>query len=600
MFHISMDEKSVLDWWFNACKMPRYQTPRNPEPKIGQIVWKNACPSLLLFNFDIANKEKYWQQVREIISKYTKRDCPDPAINFINFLSFLHQNSNFFHPKKIEDCYLISNNFDCYTSPKHLVYEFPLFCGNPVFFIDSLLKLKIEKHTAWNILMNDGSTCLSFFGLCIDFLNPAKAKLKVWRFREKIAILLVAVLEYAKIDNSKLSQRATLLVEKLCKLIPLVPAQLETQFIYLTILAVRVVDRYSTKKEYNNVMSLLISASLQTSSYMMAVQFNSQDSFGLSKTRIIKLIAEKGITSMLDINLIYEYCEEIDLQTCVSLIPVLFNKASGSIVWTRICIYCATQVACMFQKRLEVRDLFTDCVRKVFANIGYLTQQGKRADHVLVLCEVLSCLQHSEMYWLQQSINCSVIALKTMNSCPPYFNLFFDDPVSVQLFKTANTRPISKASELYTSRTPPPPNIQRKKDIPKLTKQNSSVSYAAIKDPKKDKRTSRTHSETANSSVIRVKRISISESAMRSNSNSNFYSTPQKQARNLNRSLERKPCSMPDLLEKRQQQATYASIERTRSAMYKTSGQINGTLFSKKLGPSIYLTTVKKKVSNDY
>ena len=597
-----MDEGRALDWWFKACQMPRYQTPRNPDPQIGQLVWKKACPSMLLFDFNLSDKQKYWQQIRNLFSEYTKEDCPDPSINFMKFLCFLEQHSNFFNPQKIEDCQLISKNFDSLTSPSYLIYKFPLLCKNPIFFIDSLLQLKNEKHTTWNVLMNDGSTCLAFFSLCIDFLYPSKAKLKVWRFREKIAILLVGLLEYAKIENNKLSQRATLLVDKLCKLIPLVPSKLETNFIYLTILAVRIVDRYSTKKEYNNVMTQLISASLQTNSYMMAIQFNSQDSYGLSKSKIIKLISEKGITSLFDINLIYDYCDEIDLQTCLSLIPVLFNKANESIVWARVCIYCATQVACMYQKRLEVRDLFTDNVRKVFVNIGYLTQKLKKSDQVLVFCEVLSCLQHSEMYWLQQSINCSVSALKSMNSCPPYFNLFFDDALSLQLFKTANTKPINKRGDAYTSTTPPPQNTQRKKEIPKISKQNSTISYAALRDSKNQKKTSRTHSENSNSSVIRVKKININDATFRSSSNSNFFASSQTQKRALiptNRSLERKPCSMPDLLEKRQQQATFASIERTRSAMYKTTGQINGTLLSKKLGPSIYLTTVKKKVPSE-
>jgi hypothetical protein len=148
----------------------------------------------------------------------------------------------------------------------------------------------------------------------------------------------------------------------------------------------------------------------------------------VSRSRVVRMIAARGIRSLTDIEIVTRLAEG------QSVIPALAFLAKSALLvklWHRACVEGIKGLLLKFSSRADVRGFFGSFIRRLFVFVAISAARVKYRGRALLVCESLASFLSAKLLWLQQSVLPGAASIATTRSFPAYFKSFF--PTTAQV-----------------------------------------------------------------------------------------------------------------------------------------------------------------------
>lgn len=526
---------SALRWYLSRCEggYPRDYATECLHSSYAVRIWRKEIPILLLIQAD--TEEEYWQKIRDFICQVTGLEIADPYAEFNKFVSDLFTIKFRLQKRAIRNHRILRQYLLQGFKPSHIVFKFPFFLGNNKNFVKFMLACKFDDHDIWKTFINDTDAAYQAF----SFFTDISIKEKKWKHIINRIRFLLSILESVKLVCDLIQPRALKLITIISNATVVAPPNYQQELIYMVTNALKIYWQYATKNEFHNALTIAFNSSILTPYYYVLCKFNELQPAALSKKKIVKLICDRGLKYLTDFEIITDYIPHLDSAALTTAVSALYNLGTENEVFCRVSFTTFFTIGVRLGEKLDVRNYFIDCIRKLFGFIGTMTQSNQNDKIVLIIIETVSKYVNTSPYWMQQCFISCLTSLKSSKMAPEYL----DRLVKIDVNAPAKAL-ISKRSTL----------TERCQSTPKIPK----LSLTEVTTPRKN-------DYRPNTSRDKMKMMSSQKMSTTSFSGTSFLDRRKKDANKIPKQL------------------TSKSIV-TRNSISKTT----------ELGPSIFVTSIKK------
>jgi hypothetical protein len=171
------DTLAAFRWW-NTARNPLGPSDSIPvylPPSEAVIVWNRFFPIFNLFAPPVLPQDRYWKAITDILSRCCQQEeVPSPETNFPEFIEVLYRLRMIVRPRSIANCVNLLTYFKCADFGPFLIYEAPLFCGDPLLFFRGLLFLIDNSHTLFDQFVAKPGLPDGFLHFYLSFLRPGE------------------------------------------------------------------------------------------------------------------------------------------------------------------------------------------------------------------------------------------------------------------------------------------------------------------------------------------------------------------------------------------------------------------------------------------
>lgn len=487
---MSNEENEAFEWWnANTLEIPS-RINRSTEispipppecilPKKAFLNWSHICPYFQYINTNYDDIQKYWESISKNLSFFLpNQQIPNPISQFPQFILKLYSIRDILLPHSVPTCLkflelyqnsippiVISqfNNLKSHSKSKSIkspntqavipqkntfplpsgfcLYNIPLYFIDPNLYFRTLNELFYSNHFLWKHFISNAKIIDAFFEMHINFISPilAESGREFWDQRLNLTEILFQLTNHIFTNNNS----ATILKNHpkayvyTCKFIECTN-KLACKASYCDSIRffrylIRVIKLAQNKIPSDQLKPLCIQFlngfdRCQSSLFSLAVQFLLKLKLQIvPHSRIIRLILNRGIRELTDIEIISKLCEGNNIMSSLML---LCRLSITSKLWHRACFNEIITIVTKYSERNDVKEWFQNFVRRLFIFVSIASSRLKYRTRTLFIVESLSNLMTIRLLWLQQTVLVAATSIWSSKLVPPYFRSFF--PVNSQ------------------------------------------------------------------------------------------------------------------------------------------------------------------------
>lgn len=395
-------------------------------PDIAHCVFAKICPVLLLFVIDEQDAGLYWESIQSIVQMFDRSGTvPNPLTHFSDFIEAVFKIRNVMAPQTVDDCVQFVDLFGVHDVSHFVLYQSPVFFGDPILYLETLIELRQMKHKLWTHFICRPKLVDAFFQMHSSFvtIDPQKSDEKHWRHR----ILVAEVMYLLVCDVFHFYPNApTLACSFLDLAIPLLAAPFRYGVLVLrnVMALIREIGSLLPKEDLQSRMMRFIDATGKAESPYTALvsRFLFSLKQNIGKGYLLKTILARGIQQITDFDVISMTTDAFNV---IPVISFLIRSAISNKFWHRACFKTVIGFMKTFGQKQDVREYTTVVVRKLFIFVALASSQRKYRTRTLSICESISMMTRiKELNWIHPNIQAYAASVNT-RATPPYFRSFF-------------------------------------------------------------------------------------------------------------------------------------------------------------------------------
>lgn len=427
-----------MDWWMSCTGNSVESRCQVLDPNDSMSIWINEIPLVIIFHSNF-NVKSYWEDVKDILEKFTVDFVPDPQSNFKDFVEFLFKNVLMLNPCSVQQCKLFAERTKYTLQPSVIIHTLPFICKRPDFYVEVLLNCKRSNSKLWKALIADECAVAGLFLLLCDAMKPTTNESKnIWEFRINVLELLAYIIDEIAGDVDRIYLLITKLIDKIMSMIENCPLFAEYNMVNIGFKALETFRRYTLKRDFQNKAIQFFRVLYPLDSFYFATEMNCSKKYHLIPNRnIINIICENGINRLSDIEFLMS---KTDVYSAPLAISALIDKVNEDIVWIRVCMHAISVITEKYPSKMEAREILCNFIKGSFAFICTPTNIPLVKTKALILAEAISKLQLLDLRWVNSSIHNTLNLMKCM---PNYMSLFFHKSDQCTLSKSISVSHIA-------------------------------------------------------------------------------------------------------------------------------------------------------------
>ena len=419
-------------WWNSSLSLfgNLDSPPVLPSPIVAQKVWNTFCPILdLLSNPELPPKQ-YWKIILKIVSLFGNEKIPDPMTQFPQFIIHLNELRPIISPNSVA-CALAFIEIYHYQLPsRFLLYQAPIFFGNPIIYFNSIICLAESNHILWRTIAENSSLAEQFFNLHSTFLMPANVPSSslIYHHRQNVLYILYSLV--LSIPPNALN--ANILANRFCdiaiKLIPNSAFELQvTATRYVISISKEKIKKVTRDDLVSRLSSLLFWVKSTPMTYYV-INYALTCPF-ISSFKLFKIMLN-NMNSPYPLTLIQENAVRFGLSRCLfSLARLSFR----SHIWHRSSFQTIREIIFENSNSDEVKKWTLTFVRRAMLFIPFAFAIHKYNRKCVFISESISSLLNLRMNWLTPVIVGTALVIIQSGMSPSYLSHFFPLPVTNQV-----------------------------------------------------------------------------------------------------------------------------------------------------------------------
>jgi hypothetical protein len=433
--------------WWNTTLDPLGPTDSPPTcipPSDVIVIWNHFFPIFNLIAPPSLSQDHYWTLISRFLLRFCQpSEVPNPETHFPDFVALLYRLRMIIKPRSIANCVTLLTQFQYSDLGLFILYECPLFCGDPLLFLRGFLVLLDDSHPLFDQFVARSGLADGFLSFYLSFLRPVcSANLLVWRHHLILGEIFYKILERATHSNTCSPKLTSKFCDFLIQSLGVCSCEFRISavrwIVSLTKAGASKMEHIILKDRMRLLLSHLPSHSL---AFPYVIHFFI--SWEMKLIGPARLYDYLIVDSLESINLIEQMAPKFGQ---LMAIMKLVKAAITNKFLHRACFQAVRNLILQFPADQTIKDWMTVCVSRLTIFIALANGKRKYLNRIVLICESLCLFVGIQLGWLREAVCTAAASLNSTNRLPQYFTGF------VRLNTTADESTLSEFNAFLRQR----------------------------------------------------------------------------------------------------------------------------------------------------